>query len=225
LGQKMDVRGQVRALRWSDGASGVLSGSLAGLYEAFRWGDDDTGQSTFVLELASGDLAVEVTVLDADNASLPPRPDQHPFAGGRNPVRARRAIRTCMPRMEAETSTGAVTLTVLPEASSGIFAGARGEIELTVPNYRAGGSLVVHTESGNLWLDYVELCAAGATLQTDLWVDGARSTGPWRGAGGKLRFRLELHQPNVAVGWYAGTFRLGPAIDASLNRTLAPRLR
>jgi hypothetical protein len=221
LAQKVDVRGQMCALQWSDGASGVLTGSLEGLYEAFLCGDDDRGRSSFVLELASGDLAVEIEVREADNAPLPPRPDEHPFADGRNPVLARRAVPTSLPPMEASTPTGTVALTVLPDASSGIFAGARGEIELTVPNYRYGGSLVVHAESGNLWMDYLELRTTRATLQTDLWVDGERSTGPWRGAGGKLRFALELQQPNVAIGWYTGTLRLGPATDASFGRKLA----
>jgi hypothetical protein len=133
----------------------------------------------------------------------------------------RRAVPTSLPLMEASPPTGTVALTVLPDASSGIFAGARGEIELPVPSYREGGSLVVNTESGNLWMDYLELRTARSTLQTDLWVDGVRSTGSWRGAGGKLRFTLELHPPNVAVGWYGGTFRLGPATDGSFGRKLA----
>jgi hypothetical protein len=152
---------------------------------------------------------------------LPPRPAEHPFANGRKPFVAQQTAATSMPLAEPSTPSGMVALTVLPDASSGIFAGARGEIELTVPGYRDGGSLVVHTGSGDLWLDYLELRTTRATLQTDLWVDSARSTEAWHAAGGKLRFTLEVHQPNVAVGWYGGTFELGPATDGSLDPKLA----
>jgi len=225
LGHKLDVRGQVRALRWCDGASGVLTGSLDGTYEAFRGGDDHGGPSSFVLELASGGLAVEVVVRETGPSPLPPRPAEHPFAGGRNPLAAGRAGPSPSPTGSGDGAPpeGTVALTVLPDASSGIFAGARGEIELAVPNYWTGGSLVVRTTAGDLWLDYLEQHTPYAARRTDLWVDGARSTGRWHGAGGKLRFTLALHPPNAAAGWYTGTVTLGPATDARRPRTLAER--
>jgi hypothetical protein len=221
VGQKLDLRGQVRALRWRDGASGVLTGALEGTYEAFRCGDEPGGPSSFVLELAGGDLAVEVAVRETGRSPLPPRPPEHPFAGGRNPLDACRSVPAAPGPEGAAAPEGRLALTVLPEASSGIFAGARGEIEVAVPNYWTGGAVVVHTGGGQLWLDYLELRTPRATLQTDLWVDGARSTGRWRGAGGKLRFTLALHHPNVAVGWYTGTFSRGPVTDARHPRRLA----
>jgi len=219
LGQNIEVGGQVRALRWLDGASGALTGSLEGLYEALR-GDDDGKDSAFVLEMAGGDLAIEVDVREVGDP-LPPRPGEHPFAHGRTPVVARRALPDRPAPVDATPALPrTLALTVLPDASSGIFAGARGEIVVAVPDFPDSGSVVVHTSSGDLWLDYLERRTARASLQTDLWVDGVRSTGRWHRAGGKLGFTLELHRPNVAVGWYAGSLRLDPTAHEVADREL-----
>jgi len=222
LGDIIEVGGQVRALRWVDGASGALTGSLEGLYEAFRGDEEDGKDSAFVLELASGDLAIEVDLREVNETGdpLPPRPGEHPFAHGRTPVVARRALPRPPSPIDATALTRTLALTVLPDASSGIFAGARGEIVVTVPDYPDSGSVVVHTGSGDLWMDYLERRSARARLQTDLWVDGVRSTGRWHRAGGKLRFTLELHRPNVAVGWYAGSLRLDPVAHEVADREL-----
>jgi hypothetical protein len=220
VGHKLTVCGRVLALRWADGASGVLSGSLEGLYEAFRLGHDDRERSTFVLELAGGNLVVEVEVRDCGDAALPPRPDEHPFAGGRERVVPRRCGSGCSSRSPVGAPSGSVALTVQPEASSGLFAGARGGVELTVPNLWDAGALVVHTGSGSLWLDYLERHADGAGLETDLWVDGVRSSGRWHGADGKLRFALDLHRPNVARGWYEGTCTLRPDVRPDICSVL-----
>jgi len=211
----LDVCGQVRALRWADGVSGVLSGTLEGLYEGFRLGDDEGDRSAFELELANGSLAVELDVLQVGGVGLPARPGEHPFSGPEDP------IGVLMAAGESADTEGRApwapqgqagiiaALTVLPEASSGIFAGARGVVEVVVPNYREGGSMVVYTDAGRLWMDYLQR-GDGSGLQLDLWVDNLRSTGLWRGADGKLRMALELHPPNVALGTYEGTVTCVP---------------
>ena len=209
MGQKLEVSGRVRTLRWADGASGELTGALEGLYEAFRVGEDEGDRASFVLELAGGTLAVEVDVREAGDAGLPPRPDEHPFAAGRGSGVPARALPSCSSRTAGPAPRGAVAVTIRPEACSGIFAGAEGALRFSVPSVPGSGSLVIHTGSGTLWTDYVEACAPG-TLTADLWIDGLRSTGQWRGAEGKLRFVLELHRPNLALGWYEGTCLLTP---------------
>jgi hypothetical protein len=49
-----------------------------------------------------------------------------------------------------------------------------------MPDYEDRGSLVVHTEPGDLWMDYLEVRTSSTAAQIDLWVDdtpAAPSTG------------------------------------------------
>jgi hypothetical protein len=68
LGDIIELGGQVRALRWVDGASGALTGSLEGLYEAFRGDDEDGKDSAVVLVLRM--LLAQAVALDVEAAQL-----------------------------------------------------------------------------------------------------------------------------------------------------------
>jgi hypothetical protein len=209
VGAELAVRGEIRALGWREGSSGVFAGSLEGCYEGFRFGSDGGERAPFELELANGTLGVEVR--QATNMSLPPRPAEHPFADGKDPIPEMREREHEVPAArgghDAEAPVMMVELIVVPDRSTGIFAGARGSLSVEVPSYRVGGSLVVHTETGELWMSFLEVGVRGV-LHADLWVDGVRSTGQWSGASGELTFAMELHHPNFAIGLYEGTIRL-----------------
>lgn len=203
------VAGEIRALGWREGSSGIFTGSLEGLYEGFRFGSDGGDRAQFDLELPHGTLAVEVR--QATNMALPPRPAEHPFADGNDPIPGMQAREHDVPAAraghEAEAPVMNVELAVTPERCTGVFGSASGSIAVEVPEYRVGGSLVVHTGDGDLWMDFLEVGVRGV-LNADLWVDGARSTGRWDGARGDVTFAMELHHPNFAIGPYEGSIQL-----------------
>ena len=100
-----------------------------------------------------------------------------------------------------------VMATVDPEQSTGIFAGATGQMELSVPNYRMAGYLVIETKDGDLRLDFLEGGSHGV-LDANLWVNGEESTGIWHNARGDLTFSLKTVPPNFGRGPYSGTIQL-----------------
>ena len=114
-----------------------------------------------------------------------------------------------------------VTLRVDGQESTGIFAGATGEVELDVPSYRMAGYMLVNTAKGDLRLNFLEHLTksdprAEGVLTADMQVDGAQSTGIYRNARGDLTFALTLppvppppgRPPNLGVGPYSGTIWL-----------------
>jgi hypothetical protein len=101
-------------------------------------------------------------------------------------------------------------LHVVPEKSTGIFEGATGELEIFAPNYKMPGYLVVDTEQGKLRLDFLE-AGSRNTLDADLWVNGAESTGIYEGARGELTFSLKVTPPFFGEGPYSGTMWLAQA--------------
>jgi hypothetical protein len=100
-----------------------------------------------------------------------------------------------------------VLLRVDPEKSTGIFAGATGEVELATPGYKMAGHLIVNTKDGDLRLDFLEAGERGV-LKANLWVDGENSTGIYRNARGELQFALTATPPNFGRGPYSGTIWL-----------------
>ena len=100
-----------------------------------------------------------------------------------------------------------VQVVAQPDKSSGVFAGAAGEFEISTPNYKYPGYLIVDTADGELRLDFLE-GREGEHLNADLWVDGENSTGIYAGAEGELTFSLETLPPLFGVGPYEGTIRL-----------------
>jgi hypothetical protein len=98
-------------------------------------------------------------------------------------------------------------LHVVPDKSTGIFAGATGEMEIFAPSYKMAGYLVIDTEHGDLRLDFME-AGTRETLNADLWVNGDESSGIWKNAEGELEFALEVTPPFFGKGPYSGTIRL-----------------
>ena len=98
-------------------------------------------------------------------------------------------------------------LHVLPDKSTGIFAGSTGEMEFIAPEYKMAGYLVIDTEHGDLRMDFME-AGTRETLNADLSVNGAESTGIWANAEGELSFALEVTPPFFGRGPYEGTIRL-----------------
>lgn len=215
MGSKTAVRGQVRALGWRDGSSGMFSGTIEGLYQGYRFGAAPD-ERAHLLELPYGTLAV--TVRQRTDMRLPERPADHPFAGDADPIKGIRAQMAALPvedrpvRPEGPPETPTMTVEVLidPHGSTGIFAGATGVAVVDAPNYEVAGTLRIETSTGDLWMDFLE-AGAGAVLEGRASVDGTRSTGAWRNATGHLDVRFELDFPNIAEGTYSGTIELDSA--------------
>lgn len=94
------------------------------------------------------------------------------------------------------------------EASTGVYAGASGEMQMTTPNLKDAGYLVVNTADGDLRLGFLEW-SDGPNLVADLWVEGNKSTGVYRDAEGELKFSLAIDPGRgLALGPYSGTIRL-----------------
>jgi hypothetical protein len=103
-----------------------------------------------------------------------------------------------------------VGATVDPAKSTGIFANSTGQMEITAPDYDMAGHLVINTEHGDLWLDFLESGGRGI-LNARLWVNGEQSTGIYRNARGDLTFSLQTVPPNFGRGPYSGTIWLEQA--------------
>lgn len=205
------VRGQMEAVAWRDGSSGRFTGDLCGLYEGHR--DGNPAVQPGELRLAHGHLGL-VVVHDA-SAVLPDRDAVHPLAGGRRLEDLDRAVRgddgTLVPFPLSRHSS--VRLRVEPEASGGIYAGARGEIVLDVPHHKDAGRLTVQTEDGDLHMTFLEWTDNGR-LVADLTPDGQASTGVFAGASGNLHFALDIFMVGVGRGPYWGELVLGSAGSA-----------
>jgi hypothetical protein len=237
---EMPVSGEIKTLAFKEGSSGVFTGSIAGLYRGYRFGSTEADVRAFDLDLPHGSLAVTIT--QEIRSRLGPRPAQHPFADGNDPFAnlppdpdddpaagaAGRPPGTARAGPPASTAAGGphaglvagrpfymeVMLRVDSEKSTGIFAGASGEVELATPRYQMSGYLVIETSGGDLRLDFLEAGERGV-LKANLWVDGAQSTGIYRNARGDLRFALETRPPNFGWGEYSGTLWLEQEPSAS----------
>jgi len=104
-----------------------------------------------------------------------------------------------------------VTLRIDPARSTGIYAGATGELSVEAPAHREAGHMVVNTAQGDLRLDFLEW-PEGGKLVAELTVDGSKSTGAYRNAQGTLRFELERIALGVGKGTYSGVLRLDSAL-------------
>jgi hypothetical protein len=240
---EMAVNGEIKALAFKEGSSGIFSGTLEGLYQGYRFGSITPDVQSHVLKVNDGMLAL---VLKQEIRSpLTPRPSEHPFSRGKDPFAplpatgasdagpsaampiTRQPRQTSAERpLEREAPTNAqgtpvvppsrgqargpfweIKLSVDPATSTGIFSGATGEMEITAPNYRIGGYLVIETKDGNLQLNFLE-AGEQAVLKADLWVNGEASTGKYRNARGELKFALTRRPPNFGRGPYQGTIWL-----------------
>jgi hypothetical protein len=214
---EIPVCGEIKALACKEGSSGIFTGSIEGLYQGYRFGSTTPDEQHFLLEAQNGTIAL--TLHQEIVTPLPPRPAEHPFAGGKDPL-------AHMPadigyNVPAGVGAGGpppgnkpfymkVKLHVGPEKCTGIFAGATGAMELETPAYRMAGYLVITTRDGDLRLPFLEQRRFGV-LNADLWVDGEQSTGIYKNARGELTFSLTTWPPNVGRGSYQGTIWLEQA--------------
>ena len=234
------VSGEIAAVGWLDGSSGRFTGDIEGLYEGYRWGDLEEERAA--VEFAHGSIAL---VLRHKHASRGRPRGENPFAGGKDPTADRPATAGPPPGRgqggpppspggppgsggEGMQPSSMATLMrdrpirqtqctfeVDGEASSGIYAGAGGELTLTVPNLKDAGYLVVSTDDGDLRLSFLEW-SEGPNLVADLWVDGNKSTGIYRNARGELNFSLGIDaSKGMAIGPYSGTIWLEQESAAS----------
>jgi hypothetical protein len=221
------VDGEIRTLAWREGSSGIFTGSIEGLYQGYRFGSTTPDERRFQVDAPNG--RIELVLRQEISTFLPPRPKEHPFAGGRDPLAGPPPAGA--PAMGHGGPGGhapgpppgmdpsqrpffmKVSLRVDPEKSTGIFAGATGQTEMSTPHYRMAGYLVVNTKDGDLRLNFLEHeRPEEGNLVADLQVDGAESTGIYRGARGDLTFAIAVaaaaNRPNYGKGTYSGTIWL-----------------
>jgi hypothetical protein len=219
--RELQVSGEIRTIAAREGSSGILSGDIEGLYQGYRFASTTPDEREYLLEAPNGTLALMLRQQIV--TPLPPRPDRHPFAGGRDPLPELPASSAAPPASGPTAGGGGagpgieggreifkrvhymeVTAHVLPDRSTGIFEGATGDIEIVTPAYRMAGYMVVDTSRGKLKLEFLEK-GSRDKLDADLWVDGEESTGMWSGARGELKFSLEITPPFYGLGPYWGT--------------------
>jgi hypothetical protein len=216
------VAGEIRTLAWREGSSGIFTGSIEGLYQGYRFGSTTPDERRFTVDAPNGSM--ELVLRQEISTFLPPRPNEHPFAGGRDPLAGPPPGGAPMTGRGGPGGHGPtpgmdpsqrpffmkVSLRVDPEKSTGIFAGATGQTEMSTPHYRMAGYLVVNTKEGDLRLNFLEHeRPEEGNLVADLQVDGAESTGIYRGARGDLTFAIAVaaaaNRPNYGKGKYSGT--------------------
>ena len=211
----IQVSGTLEAVAWLDGASGRFSGDIRGLYEAYRVGTPPV--QTGSLDLAHGRLALEVR--HEWHLPMPPRAPQNPFAQGKaihdlaeeRNARIKARIGERPGKLDDSAFQGryktTITLRVDPTNSSGIFAGATGEMNVEAPAHRESGYMVVTTDDGNLQLNFLE-SAEGMHIVAELSVDGVNSTGIYQQAEGTVRFKMARVGIGVGQGTYSGVLHL-----------------
>lgn len=205
--RRLDVRGEIEAVAWKDGSSGRWTGDITGLYDGWRTGNPTLQQATFPLAHGTLSMALEQKLNDV----LPERGPENPLADGVDLTSLDRAVpdpegtHLLMPFPGTRDVT--IVLRVDPAESDGIYAGATGEMIVAAPNHREAGHLIVATPDGDLRMTFLEHWSAGR-IDADLTVDGERSTGPWHGATGDLRFELQLYMIGLGKGVYEGAITL-----------------
>ena len=218
---KMDAKGEVKAVAFREGSSGIFTGTLSGLYQGYRLGTTTPYEQKTTAQLPNG--MIGLTLKHHVHAPLAPRPAVHPFSGDQDPFASLPGASNTGTRSEmasvrsaTESPTGRphgagphveIVICIDPETSTGIFAGSTGEVQITAPNYRIGGHLVINTADGDVVMTFLE-SMKGGVLHADLLLDGARSTGKYRDARGDFKFALTLIPPNFGRGPYWGTMWL-----------------
>ena len=208
---ELEVRGEMKCLGWKEGSSGVFDGTIKGLYQGYRFASAAPDEQEFFLPLQYGGLAfvLHQEFMQEPTMALPPRPAVNPFADGQDPTADAGPPPELPPGAPPPRGPATdVVVRVDPDKSTGIFAGATGEMSISAPNYQTAGYLIVETGQGTLRMDFLEHGSVGGVLLGELWVNGALSTGMWHGATGALRSRLQLGYPNTARGEYEGTISL-----------------
>jgi hypothetical protein len=211
------VSGEIRTIASRQGSSGRFTGDICGLYQGYRFASDGPDERRCVVDVPYGQIAM--VVRQEIVTPLPPRPAEHPFRDGEPdpfpppPDPAHHRPAGSPPGADfTKVHYMKTTVRVDPDQSNGIFAGTTGEWEIEAPLYRMPGHLIVETDDGQLCLGFLEK-GTRETLHADLWVDGERSTGKYRGAAGRLRFVLTVTPPFYGHGPYSGTLLLADGAD------------
>ena len=209
---KIQVQGEIKSLGWREGASGKLIGDINGLFQGYRLQQPGTSLSnTHTIELDNGTLTLTLSQEVRIRHPLPSRPPEHPFKDGQDPFEG---IELAAPRLPdlppgvknsgpKGNMTTVVSLRVEPATSTGIFAGAQGEMNVTLAEPAVNGFMEIETDDGSIKLKFRERMEGTQVINT-LWIDGAKSTGLYQGAQGELEFRVSIYPPNFAKGTYSG---------------------
>ena len=226
---EIEVSGEIKTVAARQGSSGIFGGDIQGLYQGYRFGSTVPDEQEFTLDLPDG--SITLLLRQQIVTPLPPRPDTNPFADGKDPFD--NPIQYLLdtfggpppgvptggpPGSEEPGMEGGKEIFkrvhymetmfhVLGDKSTGIFAGATGEMDMIAPNYKMRGYLIIETDEGDLKMDFLE-AGSRETLNADLWVNGEDSTGKWKGAEGELKFALEVTPPFFGRGPYSGKIRL-----------------
>jgi len=241
---EMKVSGEMIAVRLPDGSSGRLTGGIDGPYQGYRTVGPPEQRSTMELEhgtlalvlrhevparptgeregntfddgndpFANRELVSVVREEDEEEDAEPP-PWMQPGGGAPD-----EELGMGYPAQWG-TGRGVVAHTIKLEVdgskSTGIYAGASGEITVEAPNHKTSGYMVITTQQGKLVLDFLEWYEKGK-LVADLWVNEKKSTGIYQNATGDLKFALGYYaafEPEGALkdmcakGEYSGTLSL-----------------
>src|SRR5436309_2707884 len=82
----MEIKGEIKTIAAREGSSGVLSGDIEGLYHGYRFGSTTPDEREFTLDLPNGTIALRLR--QGIVTPLPSRPEEHPFAEGKDPFEA-----------------------------------------------------------------------------------------------------------------------------------------
>lgn len=86
---ELAVSGTMRTIGFREGSCGVFIGAIEGLYQGYRFASTTPDEREFTIEAPHGTLGL---VLRQEIVSaLAPRPDEHPFADGKDPLAEARA--------------------------------------------------------------------------------------------------------------------------------------
>jgi len=234
----MAVKGEVKTIACRQGSSGIFTGDIEGLYEGYRFGSTVPDEVRVTVPTPYGSLGL--LLRQQIVTRLPPRSSVHPFAGGADPFedydagRPLRFLEAPRPAAEVPAADAApppepepegfesadeifrrlhymdVRLHVDAARSSGVFAGATGELRIHAPEYRMPGYVVVNAVDGDLRMDFIERGALDV-LRIELTVNGEASTGIYAGATGEVRAELTVRPPFFGRGPYEGTLILQEA--------------
>jgi hypothetical protein len=233
---EMKVSGEIETAGLVDGSSGRFLGDIEGLYEGYRVGNPL--EQCITLPVANGTVAVvlrhEVIAppgsqltrkrgvnpfLDGKDAMANPPPGGSgppPGAGGPpgggppgagGPPGGGPPGGGFKPRFQKIQT---IKLSIDGAKSTGLYAGASGEMTLTAPNHKESGYMVVATKHGELRMNFRE-SVEDARLNANLTVDGDKSTGIYHNARGDLTFSLGFFPGSMAKGPYSGTLFLQQA--------------
>src|SRR5215212_2190481 len=79
----MEVKGEIKTIAAREGSSGILTGDIEGLYQGYRFGSTTPDEREYTLDAPNGTIAL--LLRQQIVTPLPSRPDEHPFAGGKDP--------------------------------------------------------------------------------------------------------------------------------------------